>query len=134
MKRRTQRDETGTGLLGSVWGVLAFLVFLFLGVQVAVNSFTTTTVTSLTHEAARRAALTGGTRAATVDAERWLTARIGPAVRVETLNWRVHGDVVRLDVSFRPPGLMIDLSSGLRRPLIERSVEVRTERHRANGP
>ncbi len=128
------RDESGTGLLGSVWGVLAFLTFLFLGVQIAVNAFTTSTVTSLTHEAARRAALAGGTRAATVDAERWLDARIGPAVRVEGLSWRVRGDVVRLDITFRPPGLMTDLSSGLRDRAVERSVEVRTERHWASRP
>jgi len=43
--------EAGTGLIGTAFGVVVFLLFLLLGVQVLLGLYTTTVVTSATLDA-----------------------------------------------------------------------------------
>ncbi len=122
-----RRSETGTGLLASTWSVLAFFMFLFLAVQIGVNLYSTSTVSALGYDAARRAASSGGTRTAVAEAETWLRARLGSSLEVSNIAWQTHGGVVRLDLDVQPPSLMIDSDSSLGSRRITRRFEVRTE-------
>ena len=120
-----RRDERGTGLIALSWGVLAFLLFLFLAVHVAARLYSTSTVSALGHDAARRAALDGGSANAVAAAEQWFRSRVGSGVDVERLEWDVTAEVVRLEVEFDPPDLLIgDVIGG---DSVRRAFEVRRE-------
>ena len=121
------RGEDGVGLVALPWGVLAFGAFLMLAVQVAVYLFSTSVVTATGHEAARRAALGGGSPEAIADAERWLRSRFGSSMHVESVRWTTNADIVALHVAAAPPNVLFDAAalSGLRS--IERRFEMRRE-------
>ena len=51
-----ERTEAGTGLIGTTFGVVVFLLFLLFSVQVLLGLYTTTVVTSATLDAANRVA------------------------------------------------------------------------------
>ncbi len=100
---------------------------MFLAVQIGVNLYSTSTVSALGYDAARRAASSGGTRTATSEAETWLRARLGSSLEVNDITWQTHGGVVRLNVDVQPPNLLIDSNSSIGNRRIKRQFEVRTE-------
>ena len=51
--------ERGSGLLSTSFGLVFFLVFLLFAVQLLVNLYATSVVTSVTYDAARRVAVLG---------------------------------------------------------------------------
>lgn len=126
-RRNRLRDERGAGLIALTWSVLAYLMFLMLAVQVAMNLYATSVITAVGHDATRLAAFAGGSARGIADAERWLRSRIGPAVDIDTLRWSRADGVVSLQLVAHPPRVMIDTSAltGSRR--IERRFVVRSE-------
>ena len=126
-------DEAGAGLVALPWGVLAYLTFLTLAVQIAVYFYSASIVTAVGHDATRRAALAGADPTAIVDAERWLRSSIGPGLEIDTLRWSTTSEIVALDLVAKPPNVLIDASAltGLRS--IERRFEVRRELARFEG-
>ena len=120
-------SEDGVGLVALPWGVLAFGAFLMLAVQVAVHLFSSSIVTATGHEAARQAALGGGSPEAVADAERWFRSQFGSSMEIESIRWSTTPDTVALEVVARPPDLLGDTAafSGLRS--IERRFEMRRE-------
>ncbi len=101
---RRWRDDSGAGLIGLAWGVLAFWMFLLLAVQLAMVVHTRTTTTGLGYEATRQAALGGGTPQAIAAADRWLEDRAGDLVTER--RWSRAGDSVVLEVVIRPPTVL----------------------------
>ncbi len=57
------RGDRGTGLFGSVFGLLIFLVFMLLAVQVLWSLYATSMVTGAAYDAGRTAARTGSASA-----------------------------------------------------------------------
>lgn len=122
-----RRDDHGAGLVALPWAVLAFLTFLMLAVQVAVHLYSASVLTAVGHDATRRAAFGGGSSAAIADAERWLRSRIGSAIEIETVRWSTAGGTVALELSAKPPTVLMDTSAVIGRRSIERRFEVRRE-------
>ncbi len=71
---RFHRDESGNGPMTSVGGVLMFLLFLLVTVQVSIHLFALSRATALTIDAATRIARDDATCG---DAEAFLRARFG---------------------------------------------------------
>ena len=122
----SRRDERGTGLFGSVFGVTAFLVFLLLAVQVAVALHARTAVGAAAYDAARVASGADGSTAA---AEAGARSMLGEAGADTTFEWAVQGDDLVLRVRTPVPSI---LPASLRRPLgldeVDRIVRIRRER------
>lgn len=130
------RDQSGTGLIGTVAGVTAFLFLLLFSVQVAATLHARSVTTAAGYDAARSVA------AATVDHDD--PVAVGRAVREAEarfrdllgalgddadLVWDLSDGSVRLRVAVVAPSVLptgIGDATGLRR--IERSFVVRTER------
>lgn len=130
---RSRRDEDGAGLVALPWGILAFLTFLMLAVQVSVHFYSASVLTAVGHDATRRAAFGGGSSAAIADAERWLRSRIGPAIDIERLRWSTTSELVTLELSARPPTVLIDASALIGQRTVERRFEIRRELARFGG-
>ncbi|WP_419841352.1 hypothetical protein [Candidatus Poriferisodalis sp.] len=128
-----QRDELGVGLVALPWAVLAYLVFLMLAVQVAVYFYSTSVVTAIGYDAAHRAAHRGGGVSARADAERWLRSRIGPAVEIMSLRWTATAETIALELTARPPSVLINTSAVIGRRDVERRFEIRRESARFGG-
>ncbi|WP_420623947.1 hypothetical protein [Candidatus Poriferisodalis sp.] len=126
-------DEEGVGLVALPWGVLAYLTFLMLAVQVAVYFYSTSIVTAVGYDATRRAALAGADPASIVDAERWLRSNIGPGLDIVTLRWSTTSEIVALDLVAKPPNVLIDASALIGLRSIERRFEMRRELARFEG-
>jgi hypothetical protein len=131
----TAEAEAGTGLIGTAFGVVVFLLFLLLGVQVLLGLYTTTVVTSATLDAANRAA-----RASDPTARAVLDAEAGRAVdglgafgrdgRV-SFDWTgTTGDEVVLTVHARKMTLLPPAFGSALGNRINRTVRVRVERLR----
>ena len=129
----SRRDGRGAGLVALPWSVLAYLTFLTLAVQAAVYFYSTSVLTAVGHDATRRAAFGGGSPAAIADAERWLRSSIGPSVDVEKLRWSTTGETVALELTAKPPTVLIDASALIGLRSIERRFEVRRELARFAG-
>ncbi len=112
------RQDDGSGLLPLMWGVFAFLLFLF---------YSTSTVTALGHDAARRAALGGATPEAVADAEAWFTDRLGDSVTLVSADWSVDDGTLALSIVVEPPDLLVTRLSPLGADPIERTFVVRIE-------
>lgn len=68
MAHRLERDA-GAGLLSTSAGVLVFLMFLMLAVQLLFGLYASSTVTAVANDAAQRAASSGAPPLATIEAE-----------------------------------------------------------------
>lgn len=121
-----RRDDEGAGLLPLTWGVFAFLMFLFLAVQVSINLAATSSVSALGHDAARRAALAGGDEAAIAEADAWLRSRLADA-DVTQMRWERRSGAVVLHLEVEPPDVLINRGGPLSANTIERSFQVRVE-------
>lgn len=124
--------DRGAGLLGTSFGILAFLGFLFFAVQLLFNLYATSVVTSATYDAARQVATAGhhATQSDLDAAEATARGELGRYAQRVRFTWDVESDpaVVKLRVvasnpRFLAPG--IDSLVGLDE--IDRTVEVRVE-------
>lgn len=138
MKRRTAPSERGAGLIGTIGGVLVFLVLLSFAVQLLFNLYATSAISAAAHDAAHIAAegSIDRTDPAQVDAQvseaeahaRTVLGRYGEQVE---FRWDVDAEWVRLTVVGQHPDLAISQVSGafgLNR--VERTIEVRVEQPR----
>jgi hypothetical protein len=136
-----RHDDRAVGLIGTVAGVLVFLVFLLFALQLLIGLHTTSTVTAVAHDAARRAAARGALRDADAlrayehDARSQL-GRVGdPSAAV--FDWRLvdperdgNLDFVELTITLLdPPHLLPPRFGGLLGfERVEETVRVRVER------
>ena len=124
------RTELGAGVVGTVVGVLVFLVLVMFATQVLIGLYTTSVVTAATYDAAKAVAGAdaGGEAAARADAEdnaRRQLGRFGDGVRFD---WAVGADALRLTVRARRPTLLPRaLAGGTGLAEVVRTVRVRTE-------
>ncbi|WP_428119764.1 hypothetical protein [Candidatus Poriferisodalis sp.] len=123
----TPTNEFGAGLIALTWSVLAYLMFLMLAVQVAMDFYTASIVGAVGHDAVRQAAFAGGSPDARADAEQWLRARIGSSVNLESVRWDTTDGVVSLNLAVRPPTMLIGAPGLPTSRRFERRFEVRTE-------
>ena len=112
--------ERGTGLIGTVVGVLVFLSFLLFATQLVLSLYATSVVTAVAYDAAKTVA--GADAGASDDARREATVvarralgRLGEQVE---LRWSTDGDDVVLRVRAPRASLLGD---------VERTVRVRVE-------
>lgn len=112
--------EGGTGLVGTVVGVLVFLTFLLFAAQLVLALHATSVVTAVAYDAAKTVA--GSDAGASDAAQREATAaarrslgRLGGEVE---FHWSRQGDDVVLRVRAPRPSLLGD---------VERTVRVRIE-------
>jgi hypothetical protein len=124
--------ERGTSLIGSLVGVVVFLFFLLLAVQVTYDLYATSAVTSAAFDAVRVTAGADADGDASRDAAeahaRAVLGRYGQRVSFE---WSTNDDVVTLHVQALNPSF---LPVAMRRPLgidrVDRTVTARIERFR----
>ncbi len=122
--------EQGAGVVGTMIGVLVFLVMLLFATQVLFGLYTASVVTAATYDAAKAVAGAdaGSEPAARADAEtnaRRQLGRFGAAVRFD---WAQDTEAVRLTVRARRPTLLPrELVSGVGLAEIVRTVRVRSE-------
>ena len=128
---RRPRDR-GTGLLSTSFGVGVFLVFVLFAVQLLINLYATSVVTSATFDAARRLATRGShppTQAEQDAAVQLARDELGRYGRDAQFTWGLDDpDVVALHVHVVNPRLLgpgIDQLVGL--DTIDRTVVVRVE-------
>ena len=131
----TTAEERGAGLLSTAFGIGVFLVFVLFAVQLLVNLYATSVVTSATYDAARQVA-TRGSRPPTPEqldaAVRLARDELGRYGRRAEFAWDLTDPaVVALHVHVVNPRLLgpgIDELVGL--DTIDRTVVVRTEQPR----
>jgi hypothetical protein len=125
--------DRGAGVFSTAFGVAGFVLFLFLAVQLLVNLFFVSSVTSAAHDAAAAAAHRGAPPDGRVlqEAEADFRQALGPTGRRATLEWdTVDPDFVELHVRVAYPELAF---SGLNFPFFEtldRTFRVRIEQVR----
>ena len=123
----TPTNELGAGLIALTWGVLAYLMFLMLAVQVTMDFYTASVVGAIGHDAVRQAAFAGGSPNARAEAERWLRTRIGSSVNIETVSWDTTDGVVSLNLAVRPPTVLIGTPGLATSRRFEHRFDVRNE-------
>ena len=125
-------DDTGTGLVGSLVGVTVVLVLLLFAVQLALNLYATSAVTSVAFDAARQVATSDGGPDSTAAAEahaRGLLGRFEAGGGTLRFDWTTtRDDVVVLRVVAERPSLLANISFPFQR--VARTVTVRWERAR----
>lgn len=134
-----RRGDDGSSLIGTGAGVLVFLAFLLLAVQVLTALHARTVVTAAMSDAARRVA---GERvdhddpaaldAALVDAEVKLRRDLGAIGRNADIDWTGSGveEIVLRVRTDAPRFLLPGLAGSLTTDHIDRTVRVRVERVR----
>jgi Flp pilus assembly protein TadG len=131
LSRRGHGDD-GTGVISTLAGVTVFLVLLFFAVQVLTNLYATSVVTSVTYDAARRAATHGHppTPDELADAEAHARSLLGRLGTKAAFDWSASDDdVVELRIEVPNPRFipMVPLV-GLDE--VDRTVTVRIEEPR----
>ena len=134
--RPRAHPEAGAGLIGTIAGVLVFLVFLLLAVQLLMNLYATSAVTSAAFDGARMVA---GHRVAHDDsaamsrarsaAEDRMRAELGRFGDTVTIDWSQSDDAsVAVRIQAAPPRFLLPGFGG---PVgfdrIDRTVRVRRE-------
>lgn len=128
-------SERGTGLVGTLAGVLVFLVLMLFAVQLATNLYATTTVTAAGFDAARVAASkdVDRTDAGAVAAARWrgeqrFRSLLGATGDRAELTWLDDAYTVRLHISVDAPTILPRSFGGVAAfGHIERTFEVHIE-------
>lgn len=133
--RRRPQAEAGTGLIGTMAGVTAFLFLLLFAVQVIVTLHTASTTEAAGYDAARAVAASSvdhgdpvAVRRAAETAEGQLRDLLGRRGDGAEVSWDLVDDSVRLRVTVDAPSILpssIRDTAGLRR--IERTFVVRIE-------
>ncbi len=101
-------DESGSGMVGSVVGVTAFLALLLFAVQLALNLYATSTLTAVAFDAARIVAGADGGPMAEADAEAHVRSLLGAdpvamAWEYRDTDAQPGADVVALTVEVEHP-------------------------------
>jgi len=122
----TDRGEDGTGIIGTVVGVVIFLSLLLFAVQVLVGLYATTVVSAAAYDAAKTVAGSdagagAAARAVAVDEAR---RRLGRAGEQASFIWGDSPDSVVLTVRAPRPQF---LPGSLGLPDVVRTVRVRVE-------
>lgn len=123
-------DERGTGVVGTVTGVLVFLVLVLFATQVLLGLYTTSVVTTATYDAARAVAGTDhpDDAGARTDAEAGARSQLGGLGAGVSFDWAVDDEAVRLTVRARRPTLLPRaLLAGVGLGEVVRTVQVRNE-------
>lgn len=128
-----QRDEAGTGLISTAAGVVVFLMFLLLAVQLLYGLYAASTVTAVVHDAAQRAASPSAPPLATIEAE--ARANLGEVGDRATFDWAREDtdadgadDTIVLRVVADPPRFVPpSIGDGIGVGPIERTIRVRIE-------
>jgi hypothetical protein len=125
------RDQRGTGVISSIFGLFVVLLLMLLAVQVVYDLYATSAVTAAAYDAARVVAGADGGADATSAAEAGARQALGRYGDRLQFTWTLDGDVVVLHVVARNPSF---LPAAVRRPLgvdaVDRTVRLRTERFR----
>ncbi|MBA3267610.1 MAG: hypothetical protein H0T70_05060 [Acidimicrobiia bacterium] len=124
-------DERGSGPLSAWFGLIVFLSLLFGGVQILLNLYATSVVTSVSYDAARRVAASDGDPAAVATAEAEARETLGRYAEQVSFEWSTDGEVVALRVRAQSPAVGLPATAS-RFTLgdIDRTVRVRVERFR----
>lgn len=131
MRRVVAGDERGSGPLSAWFGLVVFLALLFVAVQILFNLYTTSVVTSVSYDAARRVAASQGDPAAIADAEAHARQALGRYAPQVSFEWSTDGDVVALRVRAHNPAHVLPVTAGrFAFGDIDRTVRVRLERFR----
>lgn len=130
--KRRRHTQEGTGIIGTLFGFLFFMLFLLFAVQVLVHLYAASMLTSAAFDAAQQVATSPGDQAAQVPVAtaeaRQLLGRFGTGQT--TFTWEeVNANQVVLQVTAESPGFL-PLPPAFRR--IQRTVTVRTERFRSS--
>jgi len=128
-----EQPERGSGLIGTVAGITVFLAFLLFAVQLLVNLFSASVVTSAAYDAARRVAVGGEhppSAASLAAVEELARGLIGTPGDDAVLTWDLTDpDVVALRVEVVNPRVLLGgLGGALGFDTVDRTVRVRTER------
>jgi hypothetical protein len=127
------RGERGAGLFGTIAGVTVFLCFLTVALQILMNLYSASVVTSAAYDAARQVASSGehppfdeGAQARAEAYARSLLGRLGDDTE---FTWSEDDpDVVQLRVVARSPRFLLPAVDGaLGLDEIDRTVTVRLE-------
>jgi hypothetical protein len=136
MRRAPSPDlEAGTGLIGTVSAVTAFLLLLLTAVQVSLGLAARSSVSAAGFDSARTVAsrtVDHGDPSAVAAAERSAEARfarvVGPAGRSARFDWRLDAQAVHLRVRVRSPHVLPDrLASAVGTLEIDRTFTARIE-------
>jgi hypothetical protein len=125
--------QRGAGLFGTIAGVTVFLAFLTVAVQILMNLYSASVVTSAAYDAARQVA-TDGTGpplddAAKARAEEYARSLLGSVGDHTDFTW-IEDDpaVIQLRVVARPPRFLLPVVDGaFGLDVIDRTVTVRVE-------
>lgn len=128
-----RRGDRGSGLVGTVAGLTAFLAFLMFSVQLLTNLYATSVVTSAVQDGARRAAQADGAHhdsGVRRDAEDHVRGLLGAYGTDATFDWSASDpDVVRLRVRIDNPSFLLrSLPATLPFQTVDRTAEARVER------
>jgi Flp pilus assembly protein TadG len=132
-RHRWSRDESGTGLIGTLAGVVVILVLLLLAVQVVFDLYARSAVTAAAFDAARVVAGSDANGSPAAQSQAELAARrdLGAYGQRATFDWAVDANDVRLAVHVRNPSLLpVVFAAPLGLDSVDRSVIVRRERVR----
>jgi hypothetical protein len=125
--RARLREQDGSSPVTAVGGLLIFLGFLFLAVQVTVHLYTISTAGTIALEAANRAAQGGGAPGC-AQARTWADGRLGAWADPVTCGTTLAGDQVIVTVAGTSPVASMRVfkaATGL--STIHRSARVRVE-------
>lgn len=127
---RWRRDERGGGPLSAWFGFVVFLALLLFAVQVLFNLYSTSVVTSVAYDAARKVAGARGGPASVPQAESDARRALGQYGSRVSFEWaQTDGDAVVLRVRARNPSMLLPAMAG---PVafgeIDRTIRVRVER------
>lgn len=137
-RARGTGDE-GTGLIALSAGVLVFLAFLLFAVQLLLNLFATTSVTSATYDGAQLVASTPvergdpvATAVARQRGEERIRRLLGRVGQTASIDWSAStADTVTVRVVVDPPRVLLPgLSGAVGMDRIDRTVHVRVEQLR----
>jgi hypothetical protein len=129
---RPSAGERGAGLFGTIAGVTVFLAFLTVALQILMNLYTASVVTSAAYDAARQVAADGERPLDDDDtdaAEAHARSLLGDLGEAAEFTWDGSDpDVVRLRVVARSPRFLLPVVDGaLGLDVVDRTVTVRLE-------
>lgn len=127
-----RRDERGTGLIGTLIGVLVFVLLMFFAVQVLVGLYASTVVSSAAFDAARIMASPGAAQDPLARARAEAAAKhdLGRSGSTASFDWQARDDAIVLTLTASRPTMLPSSITAITDKTISRTVRVRVERAR----